>query len=122
VKRCSVLLLLLGMLCGCAFQFSGQGNRLLTPRGNASLQLTQEGTELLNAGKPDNAIRLFEQAIGLDANNGQCYYYMAQAWLVKGVQSEAREFNSLARDYLKDDADWTNRVDRQAYQIERLPK
>jgi len=102
------------VLSGCALQ----DTRSLSPRENAAWQLTQEGQQLLSAGEPDKAIRLFEQAIGLNPNNGECYYYLAEAWLSKGAISEAREFNSLARDYLKNEADWTNRVIQQEYRIE----
>jgi tetratricopeptide (TPR) repeat protein len=108
------------VLSGCAPQFQTQRGRALTPRESAAMQLTQEGKDLLEAGKPDNALRLFEQAIGLNPNDGQCYYYIAQAWLEKGAQAEAREFNSLARDYLKDDVKWTKRVIKQASRIDRL--
>ncbi len=110
------------MLSGCAFPFSHQEDGPQTPRENAAWQLTQEGKQHLSAGNPDNAIRLFEQAIGLNPNYGQCYYYIAQAWLAKGVASEAKKFNHLAQDYLKDDAQWTDSLDQQAYQIERLSK
>lgn len=91
-----------------------------TPREKASVQLTREGRQLLDEDKLDNAIRLFEQAIGIDPNNGQCYYYLARAWLQKGIYSEAKEFNSLAQIYLKDDASWRSRVEKQADQIKRL--
>lgn len=91
-----------------------------TPREKASDQLTREGRQLLNEGKLDNAIRLFEQAVGIDPNNGQCYFYLAQAWLQKGIYSEAREFNDLARIYLNDDRHWMTRVQEQADQIKRL--
>jgi len=106
------------MLSGCALQ----DTRSLSPRENAASQLTQEGQRFLGAGKTDNAIRLFEQAIGLNPNDGRCYYYLAEAWLAKGVVSEAREFNNLARDYLKDDADWADRVIQQQLRIESLPE
>ena len=69
----------------------------------ASLQLTQEGKQRLDEGNPDNAIRLLEQAFGPNPNNGQSYFYLARAWLKKGVYSEASEFNRLARIYLKND-------------------
>jgi len=110
------------MLSGCSLSFLQRDTRSLSPRQNAALQLTQEGQLQLSAGKPDNAIRLFEQAIGLNPNDGECYYYLAEAWLAKGVKSEAKEFNSLARDYLKNDAAWTDRVNQQEFRIERLPK
>ncbi len=93
-----------------------------TPRQSASFQLTREGIQHLNAGRPDNAIRSFEQAIGLNPNNGQCYYYMAQAWLAKGAAPQARQFNNLAQDYLAGDRQWEARVQKQTQQIERLSK
>ena len=113
--------LIIIMLSGCA-NLSQPEIRPLTPRESASQQLTQEGLRHLNAGNPDNAIRSFEQAIGLNPNSGQCYYYLAQAWLAKGVVPEAKQFNSLAQDYLQDDAQWENRVLEQTQRIEDLSK
>ncbi len=106
------------LLCGCALQL--RDNRPSTPRNSAAGQLAQEGIHHLSAGRPNNAIRSFEQAIGLNPNCGQCYYYMAQAWLAKGVASEAKQFNSLAWDYLQDDPAWNERVTLQARRIEEL--
>ena len=120
MTRGSLIILSIMMLCGCALQF--QDNRPSTPRNSAAGQLAQEGIHHLSAGRPDNAIRSFEQAIGLNPNCGQCYYYMAQAWIAKGVPSEARQFNSLARDYLQDDPAWNDRVTTQAQRIERMPR
>lgn len=122
MARFPIILLWIILLSGCALQFSGQDNGPSTPRANAALQLTQEGIQHLNAGRPDNAIRSFEQAISLNPNYGQCYYYMAQAWLAKGVVSEAMQFNDLARDYLKDDAQWEDRVLEQTHRIERMSR
>ncbi len=87
------------------------------PREEASIQLIHEGRQLLDQGKLDSAIRLFEQAIGLDPNNGQSYFYLAQAWLEKGEYAEAGEFNSLARIYLDNDRQWRERVQKQAEMI-----
>ena len=106
------------MLTGCGVHVGE--SRALTPRGSAAAQLTAQGNDLLNAGKPDSAIRLYEQAIGLDPTNGQANYHMAQAWLAKGRPDEARKYNDLAREYLENDPLWTTRVSRQAEQIERL--
>lgn len=120
MSRFPLIILSIIMLSGCAI--SQQDHRPSTPRESAALQLTQEGIRHLNTGRPDHAIRSFEQAIGLNPNNGQCYYYLAQAWLAKGVVPEARQFNSLARDYLRDDAQWEERVLEQSHRIERLSK
>jgi cytochrome c-type biogenesis protein CcmH/NrfG len=115
------ILLLLAAIAGCAAQ-AVQKERAATPRENAASQLTLQGIQLLGAGKPDNALRMFEQAVGLDPNNGENYFYIAQAWLAKGKIPQARAFNNLARDYLKDDGGWTDRVDRQSDQIEHRLK
>ncbi len=118
MKRNFTVTLLIILLSGCALH----DTRSLSPRENAALQLTREGRHLLDSGKPDNAIRLFEQAIGLNPNDGECYYFLAEAWLAKGNTSEAKQFNNLARDYLKDDAGWTDRVIQQQGRIGRLSK
>ncbi len=122
MTRFAILMLSIIMLSGCAFQSVTQDAGPSTPRQSAASQLTREGIQHLNAGRPDNAIRSFEQAIGLNPNNGQCYYYMAQALLAKGAASEARQFNNLARDYLIDNGQWQDRVLEQTQQIERLSK
>lgn len=110
-------------LSGCALQTAAIVETApSTPRQSASSQLTREGIQHLNAGRPDNAIRSFEQAIGLNPNNGRCYYYMAQAWLAKGAASQARQFNYLAQDYLAGDRQWEERVMKQTQQIEELPQ
>lgn len=110
------------LVSGCTMQKAHEETRQPSPREKASIQLTQEGKQLLNEGKTDNAIRLLEQAIGLNPNNGQSYYYLAQAWLKKEIFSEAKEFNNLAQIYLQDDKNWIVRVEKQAKQIERLEK
>ena len=124
MNRIVIILLSAILLSGCAVQATqtNVNRRPATPRENAAMQLTQEGIRHLNAGNPDNAIRSLERAIGLNPNNGQCYYFMAQAWLAKGSASEAREFNNLAKDYLADDDRWESRVREQSARIQRLSK
>jgi tetratricopeptide (TPR) repeat protein len=122
LKNILILTLLMISVSGCTRQIAHEETRQPSPREKASIQLTQEGKQLLNEGKTDNAIRLLEQAIGLNPNNGQSYYYLAQAWLKKGIFSEAQEFNNLAQIYLQDDKNWIIRVEKQANQIERLEK
>ena len=92
------------------------------PRTLASLQLTEQGRRLVEAGKTDQAIRVLEQAISLNPDNGENYYYLAEAWLVKGVISEAKKFNQLAEIHLKDNDQWTQRVIQQANQIAESEK
>ena len=92
------------------------------PRTLASLQLTEQGRRLVEAGKSDQAIRVLEQAISLNPDNGQNYYYLAEAWLLKDVASEAKKFNQLAEIHLKDSSQWMQRVIQQANQIAESEK
>lgn len=88
-----------------------------SPRVLASLKLTDQGRELIEKGRLDDAIRILEQAINLNSNNGQNYYYLAEAWLLKGVLRQASEFNQLAEQYLKGDQTWDERVFKQRQRI-----
>lgn len=92
------------------------------PRMVASFQLTEQGRRLLEAGKPDNAIRVLEQAISLHPTNGQNYYYLAEAWLMKEVTSEAKKFNRLAEMHLKSDEAWMERIADQTNRIAEFEK
>ena len=92
------------------------------PRVVASLQLTDQGRRLLEERQPDKAIRVLEQAVSLHPTNGQNYYYLSEAWLMKGSASQAKEFNDLAEIHLKDDSEWMIRVANQADRIAELEK
>ncbi|MGD9181407.1 MAG: tetratricopeptide repeat protein [Desulfobacterales bacterium] len=92
------------------------------PRVVAALQLTDQGRRLLEDRQPDKAIRALEQAVGLDPNNGQNYYYLSEAWLMKGSAAQAKEFNHLAEIHLKEDSQWMIRVAQQADRIAELEK
>lgn len=122
MKRLLVLVLAMGLLSGCVKQITHEETRQRSPREKASLQLTEEGRQFLDEDQPDQAIRSLEQAISLNPDNGPCYYYLAEAWLQKGIFSEARQFNSLAENYLKKDKGWMARVARQADKIDRMEK
>ena len=91
-----------------------------SPRALASLKLTDQGRRLIEAGKTDNAIQVLEQAISLNPNNGQNYYYLSEAWLLKGFAAEARPFNRLAESHLAGDKEWEKLVTRQAERILKL--
>jgi hypothetical protein len=92
------------------------------PRIMASIQLTEQGRRHIESDEPDNAIRVLEQAIGLHPTNGQNYYYIAEAWLMKDVTSEAKKFNRLADMHLKTDKAWMKRVADQANRIAEFEK
>jgi tetratricopeptide (TPR) repeat protein len=91
-----------------------------SPRTLASLKLTDQGRQLIEAGQADSAIRVLEQAISLNPGNGQNYYYLAEAWLMKGFAAEARQFNRLAESHLAGTKEWENLVSRQAERIVKL--
>ena len=122
LQRRLILVLAVVLFSGCVKQITQEQPRPRSPREKASLQLTEEGRQLLAEDKPDQAIRLLEQAISLNPDNGRCYYYLAEAWLQKGNPSEARQFNSLAKNYLKKDEDWKGRVTNQSDKIAGLEK
>jgi len=92
------------------------------PRVTASLQLTGQGRRLLEGRKPDKAIRVLEQAVSLHPTNGQNYYYLSEAWLMKGSATQAKEFNQLAEIHLKEDSAWMVQVANQADRIAELEK
>ena len=80
------------------------------PRAMASLELTEQGRVMIESNRPDAAIRVLERAINLYPQNGQNYYYLAEAWLKKGNIPQAREFHRLAGIYLRDDMEWSSRL------------
>lgn len=90
-----------------------------TPRTIASLRLTDQARSFLDAGKPDQAIRTLERAINLNPSSGENFYYLSEAWLMKGNLRQAQEFNRLAALHLKNDAVWMGRVAAQAERIKK---
>ena len=90
-----------------------------TPRGIASLRLTEQARNLLEEGNTDQAIRTLERAMNLNPSNGQNFYYLSEAWLKKKNYRQAEEFNRLAAIHLKTDASWMARVAEQAERIKR---
>ncbi len=98
-----------------------QSQEKLAPRARASLQLTHQGRTLLQQGKLDDAISVLERAVGLDSNNGQNYYYLAECWISKGNKAQAQELNRLAGLYLTDPA-WLPFVSDQRERINRMKK
>lgn len=87
------------------------------PRALASLELTEQGRMLLEQGSVDEAMTVFERAVNLSPENGRNYYYLAEAWLIRGDLFQAREWNRLAELYLQGDPDWAKRVSSQKLKI-----
>ena len=128
------IILLAALLAGCPKPmlegYPSEGDQITvsgeateeSPQALASLQLTDQGRRLVEDKQPDKAIRVLEQAVSLHPTNGQNYYYLAEAWLMKGFADQAKEFNQLAEIHLKEDSRWMIRVGEQADRIAELEK
>jgi len=90
------------------------------PRALASLELSKQAQLLIEAGRLDEAIRTLERAVNLHPGSGESYYYLAEAWRLKGNAAQAAEYNTLASIRFKDDPAWSGRVDVQRQRIERM--
>jgi len=89
------------------------------PRALASLGLTEQGRLLVESGKPDDAITMLERAVNLNPTNGRNYFYLSEAWLLKGNIVQSEEFNRLAAIYLREDPVWMAKVKDQKDRILR---
>jgi len=92
----------------------------LNPRAQASLRFTEQGRTLLQSGRPDDAISLFERGINLNPANGLNYYYLSEALIIKGQLEQAVEFNELAALYLEQSPQWQLRVQKQKARIAKI--
>jgi tetratricopeptide (TPR) repeat protein len=91
-----------------------------SPRALASLELSRQAQSLIEEGKPDEAIRILEQAVNLHPGSGENYYYLAEAWRRKGNLSQASEYNNLASIRFKDNPEWMERIALQKKRIDRI--
>ncbi len=89
-------------------------------RIQAASKLLMTAQDYLNNKMPDDAINVLERAVSIDPANGQSYYYLAQAWLMKGNFRQALEFNRLADIYLAGDLKWEPLVIKQKARIDNL--
>jgi hypothetical protein len=90
------------------------------PRSVASLRLTEQARLLIESKKPDEAIGILEKAMNIDTSNGQNYYYLAEAWILKGNKSQAGEFNRMAGLYLSSESDWKLKIQQQKERISKM--
>jgi tetratricopeptide (TPR) repeat protein len=91
----------------------------LRQREQVAAALTDQGRGLLDAGRVDAALRLFEQAVSQSPHYGPGYYYLAEAWLQKNNGPQAGAFHDQAKLYLRDQAGWHDRLERQGIEIAR---
>ncbi|MBU0995597.1 MAG: hypothetical protein KJ737_24145 [Proteobacteria bacterium] len=95
-----------------------QKNETDDPRMLASLNLTSQAEKLLNEGKYDEAINMLERSVAIHSQNGKNYFFLAEAWLMKGNINLAKEFNQLASIYLKTDSHFSKRIKDQKTKID----
>jgi len=93
-----------------------------SPRAIASIELSKRGQLLIKANRPDEAIRYLERAINLYPGRGENYYYLAEAWLLKGNPSQAAEYNTLATIHFTENTEWIERIAFQKNIIDQLGK
>jgi tetratricopeptide (TPR) repeat protein len=92
----------------------------LSPMALAAVTFSQQGQVYLKNRKPDEAIRVLERAVNLNPRNGENYYHLAEAWIMKGNAAQAGEFNHLAEIYMKADPEGMGRVQAQKERINKL--
>jgi len=93
-----------------------------TPSALASLRLTEQASLLIDSKKPDEAIRTLEKSLNINPVNGRSYYFLAEAWIIKGNKKQAIEFNRMAEIYLGEDTIWRPKVLDQKQRIENIFK
>ena len=81
-----------------------------TGQQEASLQLTDQGRQLLASGRWDEAGSVFQKAISLYPNNPYAYYYLAQARYAKRDYNQSLAPLRQAELYLSGDPAWLGRV------------
>jgi tetratricopeptide (TPR) repeat protein len=96
---------------------SGRAPGKPSPGAMASLTLRRQAVGLIESRRLEEAIRILERAVNLAPSDGVNYYYLAEAWRLKGSTARALEFNRLARLYLGDSETWQERVKRQRHSI-----
>ena len=89
------------------------------PRALASLELSTQARNLIAEGRLDEAIRILERSINLYPGSGESYYYLAEAWRLKGNADQAAEYNTLAAIRFKGISEWMRKVDVQKNRIEK---
>jgi tetratricopeptide (TPR) repeat protein len=91
----------------------------LNSREQVAAALTDQGRGLLNTGRVDGAIRVFEQAVSQSPHYGPAYFYLAEAWRAKNNGPQARAFHDQATLYLQGQPEWASRLERQQIEIDR---
>ncbi len=80
------------------------------PRVVAALALTQQARGLIAEKRADEALRILERAVNVSPDNGEIYYYLAEAWLIKNNRAQADAYHRLAAMRLQNDGQWAARL------------
>lgn len=82
----------------------------VSPRVQASLNVTDQGRQLLLGGQVEEAISVLERATGMNPDNGEAYYWLAEAWLKKGNAKQSLEYHHQAWLRLRAQPGWSARL------------
>lgn len=99
------------------YKIPGEGKQQSNPQALASLELISQARALIEKNRLDAAIALLERSVNLHPQDGQAYYYLAEAWLKKGNIHQAEEFHRLAGIYLQNNPKWSLRLKIQRQKI-----
>jgi cytochrome c-type biogenesis protein CcmH/NrfG len=91
-----------------------------SPGELASLQLTDQARRFLESGNAESAIRVLERSVALHPYNGEGYFLLAEAWILKKDTQRALSFHRIAQTYLKGEPSWEERILDQHQKILRL--
>lgn len=101
-------------------QSPGLPEKPKTPGEVASIRLTDQARRYLEAGDAESAIRVLERSVALHPYNGEGYFLLAEAWILKKDPGRALTFNRMARTYLPKEASWQKRIQDQYQRISAL--
>jgi len=117
---CSILLV--GLLAGCASSLSNTpdeelplkpvtgSDRSTNGRQQASIELTNRGRQLLEAGRLEESTSVFQKSISLFPSNPYPYYYLAKARYMQQEYQKALPFLGQAERFFGGDPIWLSRV------------
>jgi len=80
------------------------------PQRAASLRLTEEGRQFLDAGDPHKALTRLEKTIVIDSTNAYGYFYLAKAQYRLGRYKESLNFLDVAESRLNKEPFWLAEV------------
>lgn len=86
------------------------GRTVNAPQRNASQALVDKALVEYHAGELDAAMRLLQDAITIDSQNGAAYYYAAQVCLDNDNAAEATGFLDKAEVLFADDEAWLEKI------------